>query len=104
MRRVRTSTWVLTAVFLIALAAYVYLRPSGTAVSPGATRRLVHRGALHIPAGGHAKTHCAVTSTSPAPKSSPTHLAKTPHPTVVPTASPSPLGTLAPSATRSTSP
>lgn len=26
-RRVRTSTWILIAVFMTALAAYVYLRP-----------------------------------------------------------------------------
>ena len=31
MRRVRTSTWILTAVFLVALVTYVLVRPAPTA-------------------------------------------------------------------------
>lgn len=35
MRRIRISTWVLTAIFLIALAAYLLVKPSSASIIGG---------------------------------------------------------------------
>ena len=101
MRRVRTSTWVLTAVFLIALAAWGYFRPPSAAVSPAPAqpagsstvapstpRPSTPRPSTARPSATPGPTARA-TPASPAPETSTTHLAGTPPPT----ASPSPAGT-----------
>jgi hypothetical protein len=64
MRRIRISTWVLTAIFLVALVAYLLVKPSSAAIIGG-----------HRPAHGK---HAHATSPAPA----------TPLPGVIPSASP----------------
>jgi cytoskeletal protein RodZ len=107
MRRVRTSTWVLLAIFLGTLALYLMVRPpSPSAVSdsppaaqqrttptptPRASRRPPHRSPTPSPAA------------SPHPTATP-HQTVTPHPTIVPTSAPPTSPAPTPSATASATP
>jgi hypothetical protein len=106
-RRVRTSTWILTAVFLIALATYLLVRPPYQAPVNGTVQPIFSSTAP-------ATSPAATAPTSPAPQTSTPHPDKTPHsdktphptavPTVVPATSPPSVGTPAPSGAGSTSP
>jgi hypothetical protein len=77
-QRVRTSTWILIAIFLGALTAYVYLAPPATQTST---------------VGGTSTT--VQPSATPTPTTTPTATpTRSPTPTATPTRSPSPAGTL----------
>ena len=96
-RRVRTSTWVLTAVFLVALAAYLWLGPDTAATRiPEKTPAHPAGSSTAVPSTFRPTTKPSptprVTPATPVPTTSAPRLSRTPHPTVAPTASSSTLG------------
>jgi cytoskeletal protein RodZ len=92
LQRVRTSTWILLAIFLVALAAYLVVRPDSATTD---TTAQTHDTTSPTPPP-------ATTRPTPSPKAthaSPTPgLGSTPHSSVSPSPSPSPLGSPSPSA------
>src|SRR5258706_12769 len=84
MGRVRISTWILTAVFLVALATYLQVRPQRAAAVSPAPRPAASPGPVPSTARSAATPGptARVTSASPASRTS------TPHPTAVPSQSP----------------
>ena len=101
LRRVRTSTWVVLAIFLVALAAYLLVRPEPAATSdnPGPTSPKVSH--TVVPSTAR-PTPTPRPTRSRTPVSRPSRTA-TPEPSAVPTVSPS-VGTTAPTATPSAAP
>ena len=99
-RRVRTSTWVLTAIFVLALAAYLLVRPQSAATDAPASHPVpaptVSRRATS-PAPPAPTPTPRVTRSHPSPKASPSL------PSATPTASPS-SATPSPPATSPASP
>jgi hypothetical protein len=97
LRRVRTSTWVLLAIFLVALAAYLYFRPDTGKSSDSSVT--THPGVSPTPT----PTIRRPTPTPrPAPHRTPTvrpSRTGSVEPTPTPTSSPSSVGTVAPTVT-----
>ena len=92
-QRVRTSTWILIAIFLAALTAYAYVAPPATTTTTtttgGGTPATVHPSVTPTPAR---TTPSASPTRSPTPTRSPSP-AGTLHQTGAPTAPPSsPVG------------
>jgi endoglucanase len=102
-RRVRTSTWVLIAVFLLALVAHVQFPPSSTKATPAVQHAV-------SPTAHPTTTRKPASPATPANSVSPTttpHPTLTPRPSSVPPASPSPSSSPSsptPSAAGSSSP
>jgi hypothetical protein len=99
MRRVRTSTWILVAIFLVTLVTYLRFRPptAHAGSTPGVVQPSRPKPA---PASSPQKTTPRPTSqTSPAGAVSPS---ATPPPTRVPATSPASVATPAPSASSPT--
>ena len=96
LQRVRTSTWILLAIFLVTLAAYLVVRPeSGTSDSTAQ----VHSTTSPTPSPAASRPTPSPTSSPKATHASPTPgLGSTPHTSVSPSPSPSPLGSPSPSA------
>ena len=93
-RRIRTSTWILTAIFLVALAAWLEVRPTSTS-SPGTGTSYTLTPATSAPATRPASPVPTTTSSTP-------HATKTPPATKTP--SPSASATVSPSALVSPTP
>ena len=107
MRRVRTSTWILTAVFLVALVTYVLVRPAQTATAGNrSTTGQSSSSSPTSPARARTPSPPATTST-PTAKATPKSSASptdTPRLAGSPTATPSAAATPTSSATGSTPP